>query len=208
MGNKYVYNSHIAPVSCNARDEMGRTLFTKVFLPERIDGTTGKMASTGYTMLTDEEFKQLSESSKTFTHYKDELKLLSVRDDVPPEAKQPHEALADARREAREAKGKVVELEAEIEKLKVRALDAENKLGQLTSASTDEEKLRPLNSKITALTEDLAKANGNYAALRELSKALVVTIGSANKLDDVAKAAQEFIAKSAEVDGAVKKDFE
>lgn len=169
MSNKYVYSRHNAPITVNARDGKGAVLFTKTFQPERFDTMTGRVISTGYTTLTGEEYKRLSESSRTFTHYKDKLKLLSVSDDVPPEAKAPHEALADARREARAAKGRVAEQEGEIETLKARVLEAEDKYKQLASASLDEEKLKGFNAKAASLETALAEASAERdAAITEL----------------------------------------
>jgi DNA repair exonuclease SbcCD ATPase subunit len=169
MGNKYVYSRHNAPITVNARDRKGAVLFTKTFQPERLDAMTGRVVSTGYTTLTDEEYKQLSESSKTFTHYRDKLKLLSVSDDVPPEAKSPHEALADARRETRAANSKAAEQAGEIEKLKARVLEAEDKYKQLVSASLDEEKLKAFNDKIASLEDSLKRAaDERDAAINEL----------------------------------------
>lgn len=103
MGNRYIYNSHSASITANARDGKGRVLFTKRFLPERVDTTTGKVVSTGYTTLTDEEYRQLDESSKTFKVFRDKYKLLIEYDELPPEAKTPQEALVDARNESRKS---------------------------------------------------------------------------------------------------------
>jgi hypothetical protein len=111
MGNKYIYNRHIAPITANARDAKGRTLFIKTFQPERIDATTGRVISTGYTALTEEEYRQLNEGSKTFTVYRDKHKLLVEYDELPPEAKTPQEALLDARNAERKAAARIAELE-------------------------------------------------------------------------------------------------
>jgi small-conductance mechanosensitive channel len=174
MGNKYIYNKHIAPVTCNARSRKGEVLFSVKFEPERADGTTGRVISTGYTTLTDEQYEQLCDSSRTFVHYKDDLKLLIECDDLPASAKTPHEALADARKQALEAGSKVAELEAENVKLKAELHDAEEKLGQLVSASTPEEALEPLKDAIASLTEanDTLKADiGALVAERDDLKA-------------------------------------
>jgi hypothetical protein len=114
MGNKYIYNRHTAPITANARDKKGGVLFTKKFLPERIDSMTGRVASTGYTTLTEEEYKQLNEGSKTFTVYRDKHKLLVEYDELPPELMTPQEALVDAKNEAREAVIKAEALEASL----------------------------------------------------------------------------------------------
>jgi FtsZ-binding cell division protein ZapB len=153
MGNVYIYNRHIAPITVNARDAKGVVIFTKRFEPERTDVTTGRIASTGYLALTEEEYRQLSESSRTFAHYKDVLGLLSASDDVPPGAKTPQEALADARRKEREAGGRIAALEAENRKLKEGLADADKRIGQLVSASAPEEALKPLQDKIASLEE-------------------------------------------------------
>jgi hypothetical protein len=124
MGNKYIYNRHIAPITANARDGKGKIVFTKVFQPERIDGTTGRVVSTGYTTLTGEEYDKLSGGSRTFIHFKDDLKLLVEHDDLPPEAKTPQEALIGAKRKEREAQDRAAALEEENKKLKAELNDA------------------------------------------------------------------------------------
>jgi hypothetical protein len=135
MGNKYIYNRHIAPITVNARDGKGTVLFTRTFQPERIDGTTGRVVSTGYTTLTGEEYDRLSNGSRTFTHYKDKLGLLVEHDDLPPEAKTPQEALVDARKKMREAQARAAELEGENVTLKAELLDAEKKYKALFDVS-------------------------------------------------------------------------
>jgi hypothetical protein len=200
MGNKYVYNKHIAPVTARVRKADGTEDFVKVFLPERTDGTTGRVISTGYTALTGEEYDKLCKGSKTFMHYKDKLKLLSVSDDVPPEAKAPHEALADARRETRVAKAKIAEQEEEIGKLKARVLEAEDKYNRLASASLDEEKIKGFEDRIAGLTAAQAKAGEDYDALRKLSKVFVAAVGTAKSPEDAVKAANEFISGSAKLE--------
>jgi hypothetical protein len=154
MSNKYIYNRHIAPITANARDRKGAVVFTKRFQPERIDGTTGRVVSTGYTTLTGEEYEELCEGSRTFVHYKDKLKLLVLCDDLPPEAKTPQEALAGARRKEREAQNRAEALEAENLRLKAELHEANGKLGQLVSASLPEEARKPLEDKIVSLEKD------------------------------------------------------
>jgi DNA anti-recombination protein RmuC len=169
MGNKYIYNKHIAPITVNARDGKGAVLFTKTFQPERIDGTTGRVISTGYTALTDEEYERLCESSRTFVHYKDNLKLLAECDDLPPEAKTPQEALADARRKERAMQEQVSALEAENKTLKAALHDANEETKRIMSASLPEEVRKPLDDKITALESSLEEAVAERdAAVTEL----------------------------------------
>jgi hypothetical protein len=144
----YIYNKNKAPVIVHIRDDKGKILETIIFPNERNDSITGRVVTTGYTPLTEEKYKALCETSRTFKHYKDVLKLLTAQDDLPPEAKAPHEALADARRGEREALAKAAGLEAEIVGLKAKLLDAETKYKTLESASTGEEKLKPLKDRI------------------------------------------------------------
>ena len=157
--NYYIENVHNAPITCTAKDKVsGRVLCEKKFYHAMNEKWTGKTISTGFTKLTAEEYKILSEHSKGFIQYKDNPKkklsapLLVLHDDLPPEAKTPHEALADARRERREAAKKIEGLNAEITELKAKLHDADEKYRTLESASTDEEKLKPLNDQITDLT--------------------------------------------------------
>jgi predicted nucleic acid-binding Zn-ribbon protein len=157
MGNRYIFNGHQAPITVHARDRSNKVILTKVFMPERTDPTTGKVVSTGYTALTEEELEQLSQTSRTFQHYKDKLKLLTVHADLPPEAKTPHEALVDARSEARRLNGEIEALQAENETLKARAFDAEEKYRQLAAASAGDEELKLLNDRTAALAAENEK---------------------------------------------------
>jgi chromosome segregation ATPase len=196
MGNRYIYNRHIAPITANARDRKGAVLFTKTFQPERIDGTTGRVISTGYTVLTGEEYDRLCESSRIFTHYRDKLGLLVECDDLPPEARTPQEALASARRKEREAQDRAGALEAENQRLKAELHDANERLGKLVSASTPEEVLKPLEDKISSLEKDKAAMRESIdrlvaerdAAATELEAVKKVLAG---KLAEPAKAGEK-----------------
>jgi regulator of replication initiation timing len=188
MGNKYIYNKNIAPITVNARDRKGAVLFTKPFQPERIDGTTGRVVSTGYTILTDEEYEHLTRSSRTFTHYKDRLGLLVVCDDLPPEAKTPQEALVDARKKTREAQARVSELEAENGKLKADLRDAKEGLGRLVSASTPKEVLKPFEDKIASLEKDREAMKESIEKLVKERDTLRAELAGAGKQGAVEKA--------------------
>jgi hypothetical protein len=157
---KYIQNVHTAPITVNARDGHGKVLFTKQFLPARSDKFTGKLEVTGYTALTEEEYDALKTSSKTFTVYKDKHHLLVEHEDLPAEAKTPHQALVDARKEARKHADEIEVLKAENEKLKASLFDAETKYKELSAASTDAEKVKAFTDKIAELE----------AAVVELSK--------------------------------------
>jgi len=150
---KYVFNKHNAPITAHARDGNGIILFTKVFPPAQTDMTTGRVISTGYTALKEDEYKQLCETSRVFKRYSGALGLLLVQDELPPDAKTPHEALADARRKEREADAKVAALTADITKLKAELHDSEERYKKLQSASTDAEKLKPLQDELAGLRD-------------------------------------------------------
>jgi hypothetical protein len=155
---KYIQNTHNAPITVHGRDGKGAVLFTKKFMPEKADKWTGQVMSTGYTELTDEEFESLEKTSRTFAVYTGKTgkaELLVVCDELPPEAKTPHEALVDARKEARKSAGKIAELDGEIVKLKASLLDAETRYKQLQSASGAEEAVKLLQDENTKLKENL-----------------------------------------------------
>jgi DNA repair exonuclease SbcCD ATPase subunit len=175
MGNRYIYNRHIAPITANARDGNGRVLFTKTFQPERLDTTTGRVISTGYTALTEDEYKRLNEGSKTFTVYRDKHKLLVEYDELPPEAKTPQEALVDARNEARKAAARIAELESEIVRLKAGLLDAETRCKEPRSASTDAEVFEKLRDRVSELEQSLADVAGERDKLKKENAALKAT---------------------------------
>lgn len=166
MGSRYIYNRHIAPITANARDGKGRVVFTKKFQPESIDSTTGRIVHTGYTTLSEEEYKLLNESSRTFAVYRDKYKLLVEYDDLPPEAKTPQEALLDARKEGRKAAARVSALEDEIVKLKAALLDAETRYSDLQSMSEGGAKFQLISDKVTSLVQELAEAEQERDALR------------------------------------------
>jgi hypothetical protein len=178
---KYIQNTHVAPITVNGRDSKGAMLFTKRFMPEKSEKWTGQVVSTGYTALTDEEFNILEKTSRTFAVYTGKTgkaELLVVCSELPPEAKTPHEALVDARKEARRSAGKIAELDDEIAELKAALLDAETKYKQLQSASGTEEALKPLRDENEALKQsildslaDTAKtAKERDAAIAEVEK--------------------------------------
>jgi predicted nucleic acid-binding Zn-ribbon protein len=133
---KYIQNTHNAPITANARNEKGQVMFSKTFLPARTDRYTGRIEATGYTQLTDEEYRRLNETSKVFTVYRDKHKLLVEHNELPPEAKTPHEALVDARKEARKLAAEIVALKAEIVTLKASLLNAETDYKELFNASS------------------------------------------------------------------------
>jgi len=224
MGDKYIQNKHNAPISANARDDKGAILYTKKFMPLITEKWSGKVISTGYEKLTEEEYAQLEKSSKTFRTYKDKLKLLVVHDDMPADLKTPHEALVDARKEAKEAAGKIKALKIEVEELKTKLLDAESKYKELSSATTDDEKLKPFKEQITSLEKDkeamlasikaletereeLKKANAEFKPvdgegdkILALNKELVGKIVELrNKDKDIQKLVSEYAAKEAEL---------
>jgi len=159
----YVQNVHGKPITCNIRDKSGRVTATKKFMPTLTEKFSGRVLHTGYEKLTQEEYEALRETSRTFKVYSGETgkaKLLVVHDELPPDAKSPHEALADARKGAQKAKAEIAKLKTEITGLKAALLDAQTKYGQLSSASSDEEKLRPLNDRITELETQLKEGSG------------------------------------------------
>jgi predicted nucleic acid-binding Zn-ribbon protein len=206
---KYIQNTHVAPITVNGRDSKGAVLFTKRFMPEKSEKWTGQVVSTGYTVLTDEEFKILEKTSRTFAVYTGKTgkaELLVVCDDLPPEAKTPHEALVDARKEAQKSAGRIAELDVEIVKLKASLLDAEAKYRQLQSASGSEETLKLLRENNAKLKEALKPLQEEHAALHQAID---------DNLGEVARMAKERDAASAEVatltaakKGGKEKDFE
>jgi hypothetical protein len=150
----YIQNVHTVPITAKARSAHGKVLFSKTFFPVIFNRWSNKMSSTGYTALTEEEYTALRESSRTFNHYANDLGLLVVCDDLPPEAKTPHEALVDARKEGRKLNAEIEALKAENETLKAALFDAEKRYKVLQSASSEDEKLKPLNDKIAALAAE------------------------------------------------------
>jgi chromosome segregation ATPase len=166
MGNKYIYNRHIAPITANARDSRGRVLFTKTFQPERINGTTGRVISTGYTTLTGEEYRQLDESSRTFAVYRDKHKFLVEYDELPPEAKTPQEALVDARTRITALNGEAAGLKAELQKA---AKENEGLKAELQKAAKENEGLKAGLQKVAKENEEL-KAELQKAAAERAGK--------------------------------------
>ena len=176
----YIQNTHNAPITCNARGKNGEVAFTKKFMPALTEKLSGKMLHSGYEKLTEEEYGALVKTSRTFQVYSGKTgkaSLLVAHDDLPAEAKTPHEALVDARKDARKAAAKIAELEGQVVALKAQLLDEQTKYSQLSSASTDDEKLRPLNDKIAELTEEYSKLSefaanllGDLGELAEFAK--------------------------------------
>ena len=168
----YVQNTHNAPISANARDKSGRILFTKKFMPQLTDKWTGKVITTGYVKLTEAEYEKLKTGSRTFKHYSEELKFLVVHDEIPADLKSPHEALVDARKEARKAAGKIAQLETELVTLKAKLLDAETKYGELTSASGSAGGTAVLEVEVAALKDDITVLQDANAGLESKLEAV------------------------------------
>jgi chromosome segregation ATPase len=124
VGNRYVYNKHIAPITAHGRNAKGEVVLTIKFQPERVDPTTGRVVSTGYTTLSEEEYELLESSSRTFTVYRDKHKLLVDYDDLPAEAKTPQEALLDAKSETRKAAAQISKLTSKITELETKLAEA------------------------------------------------------------------------------------
>lgn len=127
MGDKYIQNTHNVPITVNARDKAGTVLFTKKFMPPITEKWSGKQLTTGYEKLTDDEYGKLCESSKTFKHYKDKLKLLVVHDDMPEELKTPYQAISDFKKEIARLQAENETLKAEVAKLSKVAPDKAEK---------------------------------------------------------------------------------
>jgi hypothetical protein len=181
---KYIQNIHIAPITAVVKNAKGAVILTKRFSPARVDKFTGKVVETGFTPLTDEEYKLLNEDSRTFTVYRDKQKLLVEHDELPPEAKTPHEALVDARKEARKSAAQIAALDAEIVQLKAALLDAERRYKDLfdASGSTDSTKLA---QELAKVKEDLAAA---VAANAKIGEAFDARLAEITKERDALKA--------------------
>jgi len=187
---KYIQNTHNAPITCNTRGADGKVVLTKKFMPTLTEKFSGKVLHTGYERLTEEEYESLCKSSRTFQVYSGmtgKVKLLVAHDDLPAEAKSPHEALVDARKDARIAAAKIAELNNQIVALKAELLDAQNKYKELSSASTDDEKLRPLNDRIAALEAEKAALQKAVDGQRPLEDKTAVLQPVLNKLDEVSE---------------------
>jgi len=168
---RYIQNTYGKPITCNIRDGSGKITATKKFMPFLTEKFSGKVLHTGYERLTEDEYESLCKTSRTFKVYSGETgkaKFLVVHDELPAEAKTPHEALLDARKDAKKAAAEVAGLKAEITELKAALLDAQNKYSQLSSASSDEEKLKPLNDKIDVLESEKAALQVELDELQRL----------------------------------------
>jgi chromosome segregation ATPase len=194
----YIYNKHIAPITAKARNDKGGVEFTKKFMPERKDNITGANLNTGYTELSVAEYESLVKTSRTFQQYAEKLKLLVVYKELPASARTPHEALIAARMETQKLTVQLETANKEIDALKVQLHDANEKYKTLQSASTDEEKMKPLTDKIFELgtfKEDVIKMLDEHGGkLKEL----------AGEDKDLQKFAEEFVAKTVELQSPVK----
>jgi chromosome segregation ATPase len=154
---KYIQNVHVAPITAVIKDEKGTVVLTKRFSPARTDKLTGRVELTGFTPLTAEEYDLLNESSKTFEVYRDKHHLLVEHDELPPEAKTPHEALLDAKRDARKSAAQIASLDAELVKCKAELLDAEKKYKELFDASAGGAGSEALVKELEAAKRELAE---------------------------------------------------
>jgi predicted nucleic acid-binding Zn-ribbon protein len=155
---KYIQNIHTAPITAVVKNAKGAVILTRKFSPARVDKFTGRVAETGFTELTDEEYTLLDEGSKTFTVYRDKHKLLVEHDELPPEAKTPHEALVDAKREARKSADHIASLNDELVKLKAELLDTKKQYANLLDASGSGAEVSRLTNELEAAKQTLKAA--------------------------------------------------
>jgi chromosome segregation ATPase len=168
MNDRYIQNVHDAPITCHVMDpETRQVLSEKKFMPAMIEKWSGKQLTTGYTKITEEELALLREHSRTFQHYSEKLKLLLVCDDIPPEAKTPHEALVDARKETRRLTDQIAELEAENTQLKADLHDAKDAAGKLLAATTGDEALAEIRKELGELKVKNASLESNLDLTRQ-----------------------------------------
>jgi hypothetical protein len=201
---KYIQNTHTAPITAVVKNAKGVVILPKRFSPARTDKFTGQVESTGFTPLTDEEYSLINEGCRTFTVYRDKHRLLVEHDALPPEAKTPHEALVDARKEARKSTAQIAALNDEITKLKAELLDAEKKYKDLFDASggADSAKLAQeleTTKKATAkmIEENSERTNG----LQKDKEALEVSLTETAKERDALKKENEALKAALEKAG-------
>jgi hypothetical protein len=208
---KYIQNVHTAPITAVVKNAKGEVILTKKFSPAKTERFTGRIEATGYTSLTDEEYRLLNEGSKTFTVYRDKHELLVEHDELPPEAKTPHDALVDARKESRKSAAQIAELNGEIVKLKADLLDAERKYKDLFDASGDVAASAELAKEIEfakqAHTEMVTAKDAIITDLQKEKGALEASLADMAKERDALKAAAEKAGKSEKGKGK-EKEFE
>jgi N-acetyl-beta-hexosaminidase len=180
---KYIQNIHTAPITAVVKNAKGAVILTRKFSPAKTDKFTGRVEETGFTELTDEEYTLLDEGSKTFTVYRDKHKLLVEHDELPPEAKTPHEALLDAKREARKSADQIASLNDELVRLKVELLDAKKQYAGLLEVSGTGS-----GAEVSHLTNALEAAK---QALKDTVEAKDKIIGDLTKEGEKLRAAVE-----------------
>jgi predicted RNase H-like nuclease (RuvC/YqgF family) len=180
---RYIQNIHTAPITAVVKNAKGVVILTKRFSPAKVDKFTGRIEETGFTSLTDDEYALLDEGSKTFTVYRDKHGLLVEHDELPPEAKTPHEALVDAKKDARKAGAQIASLNDEIVRLKAELLDAENRYKDLFDASGGEKgsgkTAEELEAVKRSLTETVAAKDEVISRLTEECEKLKAAAESA-----------------------------
>jgi hypothetical protein len=139
MANKYVQCVHTAAITCKNDGKDADGSFEKIFHPAMTDRYTGRIIHTGYTAITEDEFARLKKESPLFNVALNKWKKLVLHDDLPAEAKTPHEALVDARKDVQAANQKLEEVLAENEKLKAELDEANKKYGELLAAGSIKE---------------------------------------------------------------------
>ena len=117
MGDKYIQNTHNAPITCNARDKDKNIVFTKRFMPPVTEKWSGRILSSGYERITDEELKLLSESSRTYDEYKNKLGLLVVHDEMPEALKTPYQTISDMKKVVRQLETENAALKKQLEEV-------------------------------------------------------------------------------------------
>jgi chromosome segregation ATPase len=169
----WIQNASNVDITAKVKDPAtGGVILEKTFRAAAEDKWTGRVIKTGYTPLTEEEYEQLEASSALFRHFKDDLHKLVVCEDLPAEAKTPHEALRDARKDAKKADAELAKAQEDITTLKAALHDAETKYKELQSASTPEEALATFNEKLGALESENAALTAKCEAYEKTLAAM------------------------------------
>jgi phage-related tail protein len=121
---KFIKNINAGKITCKTRDGE----LVKEFPIEQTNRYNGQTIHSGFTTLTDAEFKKLSEESPGFKNALEKWKVFAVYDELPPEAKTPGETLADARKEIVEANNRAAVAEAKAAELQKQLDEANAKL--------------------------------------------------------------------------------
>jgi chromosome segregation ATPase len=166
MSDRYIQNVHTNSIKTNFADKK-----VVIFRPQSIDHFSGRQIYTGYTRLSEADYKKLLKESAVFKHFI-ELKKLVVHDELPPDAQTPHEALVSARKDVGKLNAALQAAETEKEVLQARIDELDRQYKELLGSSGSDQ-LIMAEAALEDTKKSLGTLNEEHKTLQDAYEELV-----------------------------------